>query len=69
MENVMKELNVKRTCEILNQIMEYELAGVIDTPIALMVTGPHRIPIVDFMKLRQLNRFSMLNKQEKFSPG
>ena len=51
MENVMKELNVKRTCEILNQIMECELAGVIRyTHYSLMVTGPHRIPIVDFMK-------------------
>ena len=51
MENVMKELNVERTCEILNQIMECELAGVIRyTHYSLMVTGPHRIPIVDFMK-------------------
>ncbi len=47
----MKELNVERTCEILNQIMECELAGVIRyTHYSLMVTGPHRIPIVDFMK-------------------
>ena len=47
----MKELTVERTCEILNQIMECELAGVIRyTHYSLMVTGPHRIPIVDFMK-------------------
>ena len=47
----MKELNVERTCELLNQIMECELAGVIRyTHYSLMVTGPHRIPIVDFMK-------------------
>lgn len=47
----MKELNVERTCEILNQIMECELAGVIRyTHYSLMVTGPHRIPIVEFMK-------------------
>ena len=47
----MKELNVERTCEILNQNMECELAGVIRyTHYSLMVTGPHRIPIVDFMK-------------------
>lgn len=47
----MKEFNVKNTCELLNQIMECELAGVIRyTHYSLMVSGPHRIPIVDFMK-------------------
>ena len=47
----MKTLNVERTCEILNDIMECELAGVIRyTHYSLMVSGPHRIPIVDFMK-------------------
>ena len=48
---MMKELNVNKTCELLNQIMECELAGVIRyTHYSLMVSGPHRIPIVDFMK-------------------
>lgn len=47
----MRDLNVEQTCEILNQIMECELAGVIRyTHYSLMVSGPHRIPIVDFMK-------------------
>ena len=47
----MKELNTTNVCEILNRIMEYELAGVVRyTHYALMVTGPHRIPLVEFMK-------------------
>ena len=47
----MDTINVKKTCEILNRIMEYELAGVVRyTHYALMVTGPHRLPIVSFMR-------------------
>ena len=47
----MEQLNVERTCEILNEILEYELAGVVRyTHYGLMVTGPYRQPIVDFMK-------------------
>lgn len=47
----MQHLNEKKACEILNQILEYELAGVVRyTHYALMVTGPYRIPIVQFMK-------------------
>ena len=50
-ELLVKEINVTKTCELLNQIMECELAGVIRyTHYSLMVSGPHRIPIVDFMK-------------------
>lgn len=46
----MDDLNLDRTCEILNKIMELELAGVVRyTHYALMVTGPYRQPIVDFM--------------------
>lgn len=46
----MEELDIKHTCEVLNEIMEYELAGVVRyTHYALMVTGPYRIPIVDFL--------------------
>lgn len=49
----MKELNLDKTCNILNQIMEYELAGVVRyTHYSLMVTGPHRLPIVEFMKMQ-----------------
>ncbi len=45
------ELNSSNVTEILNRIMEYELAGVVRyTHYSLMVTGPHRLPIVDFLK-------------------
>jgi bacterioferritin len=47
----MHELNVEKTNEILTKIMEYELAGVVRyTHYSLMVTGPYRLPIVDFFK-------------------
>ena len=47
----MKELNLEKTNQLLNQIMECELAGVVRyTHYSLMVTGPYRIPIVDFFK-------------------
>ena len=46
-----QELDVEKTCSILNEILEYELAGVVRyTHYGLMVTGPYRQPIVDFMK-------------------
>jgi len=47
----MKELDQKKTVDLLNSIMEFELAGVVRyTHYSLMVTGPNRIPIVDFFK-------------------
>jgi bacterioferritin len=47
----MEDLDIGQTCKILNRIMEYELAGVVRyTHYSLMVTGPYRIPIVQFMK-------------------
>ena len=47
----MEKLNVSKTCHILNRIMEYELAGVVRyTHYSLMVTGPYRLPIVEFME-------------------
>ena len=47
----MKELNREKTVEILNKIMEFELAGVVRyTHYSLMVTGPNRIPIVQFFQ-------------------
>ena len=47
----MLELDIENTCEVLNEILEYELAGVVRyTHYGLMVTGPYRQPIVDFMK-------------------
>ena len=47
----MNDLNVEKTCTILNSIMECELAGVVRyTHYSVMVSGPYRIPIVQFMK-------------------
>ena len=47
----MKPLDTKEACGILNEIMEYELAGVVRyTHSARMVTGPYRSPIVAFLK-------------------
>ena len=59
----MENLDLKKTCVILNRIMEYELAGVVRyTHYALMVTGPYRQPIVDFMQA-QANE-SLLHAQQ-----
>lgn len=47
----MRELDTDKTVAILNSILEQELAGVVRyTHYALMVTGPNRLPIVEFMK-------------------
>ena len=52
----MKPLDTKEACGILNEIMEYELAGVVRyTHSAMMVTGPYRIPIVAFLKEQGLD--------------
>ena len=49
MEN--NEINTKEVCDILNEIMEYELAGVVMyTHSSMMVSGPYRLPIVTFLK-------------------
>jgi bacterioferritin len=59
----MKELNVKDTTTLLSSIMEYELAGVVRyTHYALMVTGPNRIPIVQFLKAQATE--SLLHAQQ-----
>ena len=47
----MRELNQQRVCEILNDIIELEMAGVVRyAHSSLMVTGPNRIPIVAFLQ-------------------
>jgi len=47
----MRELNEQRVCEILNEIIELEMAGVVRyAHSSLMVTGPNRIPIVTFLQ-------------------
>ena len=59
----MKDLNLEKATHTLCSIMEYELAGVVRyTHYALMVTGPNRIPIVQFLK-DQANE-SLLHAQQ-----
>ncbi|WP_218079259.1 ferritin-like domain-containing protein [Anthocerotibacter panamensis] len=59
----MKELDLKTTISLLNSIMEYELAGVVRyTHFSLMVTGPNRIPIVQFFKAQASE--SLLHAQQ-----
>jgi bacterioferritin len=59
----MKDLDMKRTLKLLNRIMEFELAGVVRyTHYSLMVAGPNRIPIVQFMK--QQASESLLHAQQ-----
>ncbi|NES70961.1 MAG: bacterioferritin, partial [Okeania sp. SIO2D1] len=57
------ELNTEKAVELLNSIMEFELAGVVRyTHYSLMVTGPNRIPIVQFFQA-QANE-SLLHAQQ-----
>ena len=45
------EIDTNQVCGILNEIMEYELAGVVRyTHSSMMVSGPYRLPIVTFLK-------------------
>ena len=54
---------INKINEILNEIMEYELAGVVRyTHYSLMVTGPYRLPIVEFLK-EQANE-SLMHAQQ-----
>ncbi len=47
----MKSLNKEKTISILNEILEYELSGVVKyTHFALMVTGPNRLILDKFFK-------------------
>ncbi len=59
----MKELDTEKSVKLLNTIMEFELAGVVRyTHYSLMVTGPNRIPIVQFFQA-QANE-SLLHAQQ-----
>jgi bacterioferritin len=59
----MQELDLKKTAYLLNSIMEAELAGVVRyTHYSLMVTGPNRIPIVQFLKAQATE--SLLHAQQ-----
>lgn len=45
------ELNAAQVIDALNRILEAELSGVVRyTHYSLMIIGPHRIPLVEFMK-------------------
>jgi bacterioferritin len=56
-------MNTQEVNTILNKIIEYELAGVVRyTHSALMVTGPYRLPIVEFLK-EQANE-SLMHAQQ-----
>jgi len=59
----MQDLNHTKTIDLLNAIMEFELAGVVRyTHYSLMVTGPNRIPIVAFFKAQASE--SLLHAQQ-----
>tara|TARA_B100001115_G_C15591731_1_gene283062 strand:+ start:71 stop:505 length:435 start_codon:yes stop_codon:yes gene_type:complete len=59
----MNDINIKKVCKVLNDVMEYELSGVVRyTHSSMMVSGPHRIPIVEFLK-EQANE-SLLHAQQ-----
>ncbi|PLZ23826.1 bacterioferritin [Fischerella thermalis WC542] len=59
----MQELDQNKTIDLLNAIMEFELAGVVRyTHYSLMVTGPNRIPIVTFFKAQASE--SLLHAQQ-----
>jgi bacterioferritin len=56
-------LDLERTQKILDQILQAELAGVVRyTHSSLMITGPNRIPLVDFMKAQASE--SLLHAQQ-----
>jgi bacterioferritin len=59
----MRELDLAKTIALLDTIMEFELAGVVRyTHYSLMVTGPHRIPIVQFFQAQAQE--SLLHAQQ-----
>ena len=59
----MQDLDQEKAIDVLRTIMEFELAGVVRyTHYALMVTGPNRIPIVDFFKAQATE--SLLHAQQ-----
>ena len=66
----MEELNQAKVCEILNQIMEYELAGVVRyTHSSLMVSGPNRIPIVEFLQSQATESHDHAQQAGEFLTG
>ncbi|MEN9799527.1 MAG: hypothetical protein RL653_3224 [Pseudomonadota bacterium] len=59
----MKPLDAQKVIDTLVRIMEFELAGVVRyTHYSLMVSGPNRIPIVQFFKTQATE--SLLHAQQ-----
>ena len=59
----MRDLDQAKAIQLLNTIMEFELAGVVRyTHYSLMVTGPNRLPIVQFFKAQATE--SLLHAQQ-----
>jgi bacterioferritin len=59
----MQDLDQEKAIDVLRIIMEFELAGVVRyTHYALMITGPNRIPIVEFFKAQATE--SLLHAQQ-----
>ena len=57
------ELDTNQVIDNLNAILEAELSGVVRyTHYSLMVTGPNRIPLVDFLKAQATE--SLVHAQE-----
>ena len=55
----MDQQTAKEAVRVLNEIIEYELAGVVRyTHYSLMITGPNRIPLVEFMKAQAAESLS-----------
>jgi bacterioferritin len=60
---MLRNLDTQKTCTLLNDIMECELAGVVAyTHWSLMVIGPNRLPIVAFLKAQAAE--SLLHAQQ-----
>ena len=60
---MISKLDKQRTVELLNKILEMELAGVVRyTHFSLMVFGPMRLPIVEW--LRQEGQTAILHAQK-----
>ena len=59
----MQDLDQDKAIDVLRSLMEFELAGVVRyTHYSLMITGPNRIPIVDFFKAQATE--SLLHAQQ-----
>jgi bacterioferritin len=59
----MNDADIKKSIEILNKIMEVELAGVVRyTHYSLMIFGHNRIPIVEWMKSNALEGLNHAHK-------